>query len=78
MHKSQANRARIAERAAARPSIGRQGSIGTNPALRIATPVEPGGHVGRQWGAYNKGGSGHKGYDSLWSKSTDAPFGGWR
>lgn len=74
MRKSQANRARIAERVSARPSTG---TIGTNPALRT-NPVGRGGNIGRHRGAYNKGGSGHDGYGSEWSMTTDAPYGGWR
>jgi hypothetical protein len=77
MRKSQVNRARIAERAGAKP-LAPTGTIGTNPALRITTPVEPGGNVGRQWYAHNKGGSGVKGYGSEWSRPTDAPYGGWQ
>jgi len=70
------NRARIAERVLPRST--KHGTIGTNPALRIATPVEPGGNTGRHLGPGSWAGSGSKGYGSEWARPTDAPFGGWR
>jgi hypothetical protein len=70
------NRARIAERVL--PSSTKHGTVSTNPALRIATPVEPGGNIGRQFHAAKGAGSGSKGYQSEWAMSPWAPFGGWQ
>lgn len=79
MKKSQVNRARIAERADARGlASGTRGTLGTNPALRAMTKVEPGGNPRRTHGAAKGAGSGSKGYRSEWAMSPYPPFGGWQ
>lgn len=60
------NRARIAERADARPLASAHGTLGTNPALRFDAIKAPVGHVCRTRTA-SVGGSGSKGYQSEWN-----------
>lgn len=85
MHKSQANRAVIAARTSITHTTD-HGSVGTNPALRVITPVaslrsmDDGLRKGKRSKGRGPGAVGRdsRGYRSAWTHSPYAPRAGWR
>ena len=84
MHKSQADRARIAARAAARDNQSSRnvGTLATDPALRDSTVVNPYGYTGtRRHGnkaRMTDAQRDSRGRFSDWNRSPFTPRGGWR